>query len=108
MTALPATLLSGLPVCISTNLRWNWPACSFRHDLHLLHLHVNERVRLHQTAVKRQVLVEARDLALHVADTALDLLVALPIDAARHVGGFQLASLLLIFRFELAHARARR
>src|SRR5580658_3035009 len=80
---------------------------SLRYDLHLLHLHVNERVRLHQTAVKRQILVQARNLTLHVAETALDLLIALAIDPPRHFGGFQLAALLLVLRLEAADARAR-
>src|SRR5882757_444381 len=78
------------------------------HDLHLLHLHVDDRIRLHQASVKRQVLVQARNLTLHVAEALVDLLVALLIDATRHFRGRQLGALLFIFSFETTNARARR
>src|SRR3984957_14831228 len=77
------------------------------HNLHLLYLHVNDRVRLPQSAVERQVLVQPRDLALHIAQSSVDLLVALTIDAPPHFRRFELAALLFILRFELADTRAR-
>jgi len=51
---------------------------------------VNDRIRLHQAAVKRQVLFQARNLTLHIAEIPINLLVALLIDAPRDFGGLQL------------------
>src|SRR6266403_5597559 len=79
-----------------------------RDYLHLLHFHVDHRLRLHQTAVKCQVLFQPCNLTLHVAQVPVDLLVALLIDAARDFGGLQLGAQPLIFRLEIADAGARR
>ena len=62
--------------------------------LQLLHLDPDIGVRLHQAAVESQVLVQPRDLALHVPEALFDLLVALAIDPSRHLGSFQLGTLL--------------
>src|SRR5882757_4989785 len=80
----------------------------FGHDLHLLYLDVDQGIRLHQAAVKRQILSEPGDLALHVAETALHLFVALAIDTARHIGRRELFPLSAVFRFQPGDARTRR
>ena len=82
--------LSGLPVCISTNLRRNCPSAGLGHYLHLLHFHVHQGIGLHQTAIEGQILVQPRDLALHVAKAALYLFVALLVHAAPHIRGLEL------------------
>src|SRR5271165_4457747 len=77
-----------------------------RDDLHLLHFDMNQRLRLDQTTVKRQILIQARDLALHVAETSFDLSIALTVDPPRRLSGLQLTALSSVLRFERANARA--
>ena len=76
--------------------------------MHLLYLDVNQRFRLHQAAIERQVLGEPGYLVLHVAQTSFNLLVAFAVDAPRHLGPLELLSLAVNLLFQVANARARR
>ena len=78
------------------------------HDLHGLHFDMHQGIRLHQAAIERQVLSEAGDLALHVPEAPLHLLVPFTIDPARHIGGLQFLALTAVLRLQIANARSGR
>ena len=69
--SVPATILSGFPVCIRTNLNGYSPP--FRNDLHLLHFDVQGEWAA-PVPDKKKGPDSGGDLALHIAETALSCL----------------------------------